>query len=104
MLERLVIFPEHRGRGVGLTVLRTLIERYRMGMGLIAMKPYPLQYEFFREDEVEDIPRAVLGLDLFHGSHAASTKKLKAYYGRLGFKNVPRTGYMVRDAIAPLTE
>jgi GNAT superfamily N-acetyltransferase len=104
MLERLTIYPEYRGQGLGLTVLRMLIERYRIGMGLVSLKPFPLQFEVNPMSETNDIPRERLELDNFKGTSVAATRKLKRYYEKLGFKSVSRTEYMVRDATKPFQE
>lgn len=45
ILDRVTVFPEHRGNGVGLLAIRGLIERFRMGVGLVVMIPFPLQFE-----------------------------------------------------------
>jgi len=102
ILDRLIVYPEHRGHGVGLLALRALIQRLRIGVGLIAMKPYPLQYEAKFLDESDADERKRLGLDDFKLPQPKATAKLKKYYGRLGFKAVPRTEYMVRSIELPL--
>lgn len=95
ILDRLAVFPEHRGNGIGLLALRGLIERFRMGIGLIAMKPFPLQFEAAsnRPEDVQE--RARLGLDQFSIGHDKALAKLRSYYASLGFRQVPRTGLMV---------
>lgn len=66
------------------------------------MKPYPLQYEakFLGENDAERRKR--LGLDNSKLPQQKATAKLKKYYGRLGFRSVPRTEYMVRSVELPL--
>lgn len=100
ILDRLVVSPAHRGHGVGLLALRDIIHRLRAGMGLIAMKPFPLQFEARHQDDAEESAR--LGLNLFKITEARATAKLRRYYGRLGFKQVPRSKYMVRSVEDPL--
>lgn len=102
ILDRLIVYPEHRGHGVGLLALRALIQRLRVGVGLIAMKPFPLQYEAKFLDESDADERKRLGLEDFKLPQPKATAKLKKYYGRLGFKTVPRTEYMVRSVELPL--
>ena len=101
MLDRLVIYPTHRGNGYGLLALQALVQRFRIGMGVVAMKPYPLQYEVKPRDEAKIVERAALQFDTFKGDKAQATRKLKNYYAKLGFKNLPRTEYMVRDPSKP---
>jgi GNAT superfamily N-acetyltransferase len=99
ILDRLEIFPNFRGRGYGLEALQCLIQRFRMGVGLIVMKPFPLQFE---DPEPEEL--ASRGLDGFVGSAAFCTRKLKRYYAQLGFKRIPRTPFMALPTIYRLEE
>jgi hypothetical protein len=73
-------------------------------MGLVSLKPFPLQFEVNPMSETNDIPRERLELDNFKGTSVAATRKLKRYYEKLGFKSVSRTEYMVRDATKPFQE
>jgi len=102
ILDRLIVYPKYRGHGVGLLALRALIHRLRVGVGLIAMKPYPLQYEakFLCESNADERKR--MELANFQLPQPKATAKLRKYYGRLGFKMVPRTEYMVRSVELPL--
>ena len=93
ILDRLTIYPEFRNRDIGLEVITGLIKRLKSGIGLIAIKPYPLQF-----DTDDPIERHDLGLDNFAMSKRDATLKLREYYGRLGFVRVPKTPYMVRSA------
>lgn len=104
ILDRLIIYPEHRGRGLGLQVLRAMIHRLRTGVGLIAMKPYPLQFEARHLEAPDSDESKRLGLDKFSLPQQKATAKLKKYYGKLGFKAVPRTEYMVRSPEIPLPD
>src|SRR5689334_4491251 len=45
ILDRVELLPKYRGNGVGLLVLRSLIERFGAGAGVVGMKPFPLQFE-----------------------------------------------------------
>ena len=45
ILDRVELFPKYRGNGVGLVILRSLIERFGAGVGVVGMKPFPLQLE-----------------------------------------------------------
>ena len=93
ILDRLTIYPEFRNHDIGLEVITALIKRLKMGIGLIAIKPYPLQF-----DTDDPIERHDLGLDNFAMSKRDATLKLREYYGRLGFVRVPKTPDMVRSA------
>ena len=41
ILDRVELLPKYRGDGVGLLVLRSLIERFGAGVGVVGMKPFP---------------------------------------------------------------
>lgn len=96
ILSRLTIKREFRGNRFGLEALKCLIQRYRMGAGIIAMKPFPLQFENEGENATEP------ELQGFSGSIEACTAKLRKYYGELGFKRIPRTPYMALATIYQL--
>jgi len=97
-LNRLVIFPEWRGKGLGLAVNRRLILEYSSLVGLVALKACPLQFcggLMTEEDKrVYD----------FKGSKVACTRKLKKYYAHLGFVDTKQDDIMVFDTtrILPL--
>lgn len=96
ILDRLVIAPKYRGRDYGLVALHALTVRLAMGCGIVAMKPYPLQYEGGTpaENQNEEFFKKA-GLGVFAGSIDACTRKLRKHYGRLGFHAVPGTPFMV---------
>ncbi|MCT7295490.1 hypothetical protein N5J06_22405 [Ralstonia sp. CHL-2022] len=107
ILDRLLIRPAYRSRGFGLAALAALIRRFGMGAGLIAMKPFPLQFEhsFAKRDAGGNAPAAdEYELRVFSGSRRTATAKLKRYYAALGFKTVRNTEFMVRPPAAPLPE
>lgn len=45
ILDRVELLPRYRGNSSGLIVLRSLIERFGAGAGVVGMKPFPLQFE-----------------------------------------------------------
>ena len=94
ILDRLAVFPEHRGHGVGLLALRGLIERFRIGVGLIVMKPFPLQFESVPTSPDDIAARRRLGLDDFRMGYRSAVAKLRSYYASLGFRHIPRTSLM----------
>lgn len=99
ILDRLLIYPAYRSRGVGLAALTALIRRFRLGAGLIAMKPFPLQFEYNPVNMGDD----GFGLKDFRGNIRTATAKLKRYYATLGFKSVRKTEFMVLPPDARLS-
>lgn len=104
ILDRLVIYPAHRGHGVGLLALRALMHRFRSFAGLVVMKPYPLQFEASARDESIGLSREHWALDSYKLKQPAATARLRRHYAKLGFTHVPRTDYMVRDPLKKLPE
>lgn len=105
LMDRLVIYPEHRGFGIGLMTLRAIIHQFRSFAGLIAMKPFPLQFESSEMNELNGLPRYEWGLEAFNAKERPATQALRRYYARLGFKKLPSSDYMVRDTLnLPATE
>lgn len=103
ILERLEMLPKYRGRGIGLRVLRWLQFHFSTGCGIVAMKPYPLQFEGGTPEENKDKPGFVkMGWGQFSADFEVSLNKLHQYYGRLGFNAVPGTPFMVADPMRPL--
>jgi hypothetical protein len=80
---------------VGLLVLRSLIERFGAGVGVVGMKPFPLQLE--RKDATDSRWRRRLSLEQFPSDSEISTRKLRNYYHRLGFVRMRSTPFMFRS-------
>lgn len=101
ILDRLEILPEYRHKRYGLIVLRRLIERFGSGVGIVAMKPFPLQCEASWREDVDEW-RQRMKLDDFQKDETRSTAKLRWYYAALGFKRLPNTEFMFLSTDSPL--
>lgn len=95
ILDRVELLPRYRGHEVGLLVLRSLIERFGAGAGVVGMKPFPLQLE--RKDATVSRWRRGLRLEQFPSDSEISTRKLRNYYRRLGFVRMRSTPFMFRS-------
>ena len=95
ILDRVELLPKYRGTGVGLLVLRSLIERFGTGAGVVGMKPFPLQFE--PKDETDTPWRRRLRLEQFPSDSKISTSTLRSYYHRLGFVPLRSTPFMFRS-------
>lgn len=94
ILDRLEILPGHRGNGVGLLVMRELIRRFGRGAGVVAIKPFPLQFEARSSpDKLNEWDKS-MKFDELPREEKNCTKKLQQYYGRLGFKRLGRSPFM----------
>lgn len=104
ILDRLVVYPRYRGSGLGLLALQAIMLRLRAAAGLIAMKPFPLQFEakFLGNQDHEELER--LGLNIFNVPQENARSKFRRYYAKLGFRQVPGTEYMVRSPDLPLAD
>lgn len=104
ILDRLVIDPAYRGQGVGLNALDAIIRRYGLGIDLVVMNPFPLQFESANKkdnylNEMEELDAKWSTTVARKGALKANAKKLQAYYARLGFILVPKSDCMVRPPI-----
>jgi len=96
IIERLILQPQFRGQDLGLAAMRGLILCARGGASLVLIKPYPLQFEGGYDPKAEEFVRQ--GYASLPKDHRSATATLCRHYARLGFKRVPKTPFMVRDA------
>lgn len=101
ILDRLEILPQYRGKGIGLRVLHHMIERFSPGAAVVAMKPFPLQFEFPSSD-AQKRWRARLGLDQLSTDKGLATEKLRQYYSKLGFLRLSGTPMMIMSTACVL--
>jgi GNAT superfamily N-acetyltransferase len=94
ILDRLEILPQYRGKGIGLRALRHMIEHFSPGAAVVAMKPFPLQFEIASSD-TEKRWRAMLELDQLPMDKDVATEKLRRHYSKLGFLRLRSTPMMV---------
>ena len=101
IIDRLEIQPAFRGGGVGLFVIRKLIERFSSGAGVIALKAFPLQFEVDRAKKADPWSQR-MALASFPLQKRSASAALRRYYGRLGFIAMPRTDFMFMSSTARL--
>lgn len=97
IIDRLEVLPKFRGRGIGMACLLLIVRHLGMGCRIATLKPFPLQNELEPFDAEEVEWRGRLDLGSFPKQPSRATRKLKEYYGRLGFVPIPRTETMVLD-------
>lgn len=95
ILDRLELLPAYRGHRHGLVLLREMIRRFGHGAGLVAIKPFPLQFEHPPSDDHAKKWRAGLGLEAMPRDKRTATHRLCEYYEVMGFRRVARTPFMV---------
>ncbi|MCA1602709.1 MAG: hypothetical protein LC776_14060 [Acidobacteria bacterium] len=96
ILDRIEILPKYRGCGIGLLVLTSLIERFDGGAGVVALKPFPLQFES-RECQDSSAWIKRLRLEDLPCDSLAAKNKLKQYHEKLGFVEMKSTPFMFRS-------
>jgi GNAT superfamily N-acetyltransferase len=81
-IQRVEVKRKYRGKGIGLAAIRRAIDVLRVNCDVVALKPFPLQFE----GKVTPTNRK---------EAQTATTKLKRYYRRMGFKGVTGTDYMI---------
>ena len=93
IIDRLEILPEYRGEKIGLKAMRQLIHRFSLGAGIVAIKPFPLQFESTSSHDSEWVNK------MQHYKFPINEKecliKLKNYYAKLGFVALKNSKLMV---------
>lgn len=103
ILDRLELLPQYRRRENGLRTLRWMQHQFGAGCGIVAMKPFPLQFEGGPPEEKSEDPDFIrLRLDEYDSNYERALRKLRSHYARLGFGQVPGTPYMVADPYRPM--
>lgn len=93
LLHRLEIVPLARGQRLGIAVLHRVIKDWSSGCSFAVMKPYPLQFDASaKKNEMWDR----LELEAFPQNRTAAFKKLREYYGQLGFERIGRSEFFAR--------
>ena len=97
ILDRLELLPRYRGQNLGLIIMRRLIQRFSLGAGVVAIKPFPLQFEHEPSTEKGNHWRNELQLSNFTNNEHTATQKLRSYYRKLGFVGMQGTPFMFRS-------
>ena len=95
IFDRLELLPGYRGHNLGLIIMRRLIQRFSAGAGVVAIKPFPLQFEHSIPPEDESGWHAEMQLSGFREPERISIRKLQNHYSKLGFVEMEGTPHMV---------
>jgi len=101
ILDRVEIFPAYRGKRLGLQALKHMVKRFSPGAAVVAMNPYPLQFESEPRGELDTMQWSELGLYELPTDKAAATKKLRRHYSQLEFVPLPSSPFLVRSTAWP---
>lgn len=93
LLQRLEVLPGFRGGRLGLAAIHRTIQQFGHGCGYVVLKPVPLQIEPIRSASDESW-RTEMALEQFPTDIEAGVRRLRAYYGLLGFQLIPDSEWM----------
>ncbi len=88
IIDYVAIYPEYRGRSIAESAIHRTIDIFGAGCGLVACKPWPLQFALSVADDQEALKR----LALPQVSKGEAIRKLRSYWSRLGFWPLRNTG------------
>ena len=88
IIDYVAIYPEFRGLRIGESAIHRAIDIFGAGCGLVACKPWPLQFTPSVADDQETLKR----LALPNVSKGEAIRKLRSYWSRLGFWPLGNSG------------
>ena len=88
IIDYVAIYPEFRGLGIAASAIHRTIDIFGTGCGLVACKPWPLQFT----PPVPGDQEALRRLALPNVSKGEALRKLRSYWSRLGFWPLSNTG------------
>ena len=94
IIDRLELLPKYRGQNLGIIIMRRLIQRFSAGVGVVAIKPFPLQFEHSIPAEDESGWHKEMHLSSFRETERDSIRKLQHHYSKLGFVEMKGTPHM----------
>jgi GNAT superfamily N-acetyltransferase len=93
IIDCVEVCPKFRGRGVGRFAIERTIEIFGTGCGLVACKPWPLQFT----PAAAGNPQLLKRLDAPEVAREEAVSKLRKYWSTLGFWPVRDTGIYIRS-------
>ena len=88
IIDYVVIYPEFRGLRIAESAIHRTIDIFGTGCGLVACKPWPLQFT----PSIADDQKALKRLALPNVCKGEAIRKLRSYWSRLGFWPLGNTG------------
>ena len=89
IINEVAIEATFRGKGLGLLAVSKTIDIFGDNCGLVAMKPFPMQFKNYLDPGWHP-PEGVEDPEI---AFRAATKKLRSYWSRAGFRRVGGTNY-----------
>lgn len=91
IIDQVQIFPQYRGKGLGLAAVWRFMDTFQGACGLAVMQPFPLQSNPLLAKEQKWFDE--MGMSAFEKDEKLALEKLRSYWGRLGFERLLRTKY-----------
>lgn len=88
IIDCVAIYPKYRGLRIAESAINRTIDIFGTGCGLVACKPWPLQFAPSVADDQETLKR----LALPNVGKGEAVRKLRSYWSRLGFWPLANTG------------
>jgi GNAT superfamily N-acetyltransferase len=88
IIDYIEVYPKFRGLGIGAYAINRTIDVFGSGCGLIACKPWPLQFT----PAIASDAKALKRLDAPNVAEEAALRKLRTYWSRIGFWPLGNTG------------
>ena len=88
IIDYVAIYPEYRGLRIAESAIHRTIDIFGTGCGLVACRPWPLQFTPSVADDQEALKR----LALPNVSKGEAIRKLRSYWSHLGFWPLRNTG------------
>jgi hypothetical protein len=87
ILDRLEIAPRFRKCNLGLVVMLQAMSDFSGGSFCFATKPFPLQFGLYKGASAKE--KKIKGLDKFEKNESVATRKIKEYWKKIGFFELP---------------
>ena len=91
IIDYIAIYPEFRGLGIAESAIHRMIDIFGTGCGLVACKPWPVQFS----PSVAEDPEALKRLAPPNVGKGEALRKLRSYWSQLGFWPLGNTGIYV---------
>lgn len=101
VVDTVDILPKFRGLNYSLLGLRSLIQHFRLKVGLVVLLLLPSQFldpeQIEREEDQDPGWLPQMGLESFPKDLRESRTRLERHFGKLGFSVLPETDFMIVD-------
>lgn len=85
LIDRIDLKDEHRGKGIGVKVVREVIDTFGLHCGLVVCKPFPLQYAGW----AEKVPAAAQKEREFESRRVEAFARVAEFWTRCEFVKLP---------------